>query len=66
MLGEDGYRYLDSTTRVAITRSDGARLRVLRQQRENANGIGQRRPLRFVMNPEAWENVGGALVQHRA
>ena len=39
MLGDDGWRYLDSATRCAITRSDGARLRVIGSNGKTAMGL---------------------------
>ena len=45
MLGDDGWRYLDAATRCAITRSDGARLRVIGSERENRDWASLTPPL---------------------
>ena len=61
MLGEDGYRYLDSSTRCAITRSDGARLRVIGSNGKTAMGLVNT-PLVIADEPGAWEVNGGQLM----
>ena len=61
MLGEDGWRYLDSATRCAITRSDGARLRVIGSNGRTAMGLVDT-PLVIADEPGAWEVNGGQLM----
>ena len=61
MLGEDGWRYLDSSMRCAITRSDGARLRVVGSNGKTAMGLVNT-PLVIADEPGAWETRGGELM----
>ena len=61
MLGEDGWRYLDSSMRCAITRSDGARLRVIGSNGKTAMGLVNT-PLVIADEPGAWETRGGQLM----
>ena len=61
MLGEDGWRYLDSTTRCGITRADGARLRVIGSNGKTAMGLVNT-PLVIADEPEAWETNKGSLM----
>ena len=61
MLGEQGWRYLDSTTRVGITRADGARLRVYGSNGKTLMGLVNT-PLVIADEPGSWENVGGTLI----
>ena len=61
MLGEDGWRYLDSATRCAITRKDGARLRVIGSNGKTAMGLVDT-PLVIADEPGAWEVNGGQLM----
>ena len=61
MLGDDGWRYLDSATRCAITRSDGARLRVIGSNGRTAMGLVDT-PLVIADEPGAWEVNGGQLM----
>ena len=61
MLGESGWRYLDSSTRCAITRSDGARLRVIGSNGRTAMGLVAT-PLVIADEPGAWETNGGQLL----
>ena len=61
MLGEDGWRYLDSATRCGITRADGARLRVIGSNGRTAMGLVNT-PLVIADEPGAWEvNKGGLM-----
>lgn len=61
MLGEDGYRYLDSATRCGITASNGARLRVLGSNGKTAMGLVNT-PWVIADEPGAWEVAGGQLM----
>ena len=61
MLGERGWRYLDSATRCAITREDGARLRVIGSNGKTAMGLVNC-PLVIADEPGAWETRGGQLM----
>jgi len=61
MLGEDGYRYLDSATRCGITGPSGARLRVLGSNGKTAMGLVNT-PWVIADEPGAWEAVGGQLM----
>lgn len=61
MLGEEGWCYLDSSTRCAITRADGARLRVLSSNGRTAMGLVHT-PLVIADEPGAWEVNGGQLM----
>ena len=61
MLGEKGWRYLDSATRCAITRKDGARLRVIGSNGKTAMGLVDT-PLVIADEPGAWEVNGGQLM----
>lgn len=61
MLGEDGYRYLDSATRCGITASNGARLRVLGSNGKTAMGLVDT-PWVIADEPGAWEVAGGQLM----
>ena len=61
ILGEDGWRYLDSETRCAITREDGARLRVIGSNGQTAMGLVDT-PLAIADEPGAWEMYGGQLM----
>ena len=61
MLGEDGWRYLDSATRCGITRADGARLRVIGSNGKTAMGLVNT-PLVIADEPGAWEVNKGALM----
>ena len=61
MLGEEGWRYLDSAQRIAITRADGARLRVIGSNGRTAMGLVDT-PLVIADEPGAWEvNKGGLM-----
>lgn len=61
MLGETGWRYLDSAQRCAITRHDGARLRVIASNGKTAMGLVNT-PLVIADEPGAWEVNGGQLL----
>ena len=61
MLGERGYRYLDSSTRCAITRQDGARLRVVGSNAKTSFGLVDT-PLVVADEPGAWERRGGQML----
>ena len=61
MLGEDGYRYLDSATRCAITAPNGARLRVLGSNGKTSMGLVNT-PWVIADEPGAWEVNGGQLM----
>ena len=62
MLGEDGYRYLDSATRCAITHPDTrTRLRVIGSNGKTAMGLVGC-PWAICDEPGAWEVRGGALM----
>ena len=61
MLGEADYRYLDSSTRCAITRADGARLRVIGSNGRTAMGLVNT-PLAVADEPGSWEQQGGELM----
>lgn len=61
ILGETDFRYIDSSTRCGITRSDGARLRVIGSNGKTAMGL-LRTPLVIADEPGAWEVVGGELM----
>lgn len=61
MLGESGFRYLDSSTRCGITRADGARLRVIGSNGRTAMGLVNT-PLVVADEPGAWEVSGGQLM----
>ena len=61
-LGEDGYRYLDSGTRLAITHpSTATRLRVLSSDAKRAMGIVGC-PLLIADEPGAWVGAAGELM----
>lgn len=61
-LGDDGYRYLDSGTRLAITHPETAtRLRVLSSDAKRAMGIVGC-PLLIADEPGAWVGAGGELM----
>ncbi|MCY3845695.1 MAG: hypothetical protein OXH69_19390 [Acidobacteria bacterium] len=61
-LGDDGYRYLDSGTRLAITHpSTATRLRVLSSDAKRAMGIVGC-PLLIADEPGAWVGAGGELM----
>ena len=61
MLGDDGWRYLDSATRCAITRSDGARLRVIGSNGKTAFGLVDTE-LAILDEPGSYEvNKGGLM-----
>ena len=61
ILGEEEYRYLDSSTRCAITRADGARLRVIGSNGRAAMGLVHT-PLVIGDEPGSWEVNGGTLM----
>ena len=61
MLGEDGFRYLDSSTRCAITAANGARLRVMGSNGKTAMGLVNT-PLVIADEPGSWEANGGELM----
>ena len=61
LLGEDGWRYLDSSTRCGITRGDGARLRVIGSNGRTAMGLVNT-PLVVADEPGSWETRGGELM----
>ena len=61
MLGEDGYRYLDSATRCGITGPNGARLRVLGSNGKTSMGLVNT-PWVIADEPGAWEVNGGQLM----
>ena len=62
MLGEDGYRYLDSATRCAITHvSTRTRLRVIGSNGKTAMGLVGC-PWAICDEPGAWEVKGGELL----
>ncbi len=61
ILGEDGWRYLDSATRCGITREDGARLRVVGSNGKTAMGLVNT-PLVVADEPGAWEVNKGQLM----
>ena len=60
-LGETDYRYLDSSTRCAITAANGARLRVIGSNGRTAMGLVNT-PLVIADEPGAWEAAGGELM----
>ena len=62
MLGEDGYRYLDSATRCAIThRRSRTRLRVISSSGKAAMGLVNT-PWLVADEPGSWETIGGQLM----
>ena len=61
MLGETGYRYLDSSTRAGITRHDGGKLRVLGSNAKTSFGFVNT-PIAIVDEPGALEINGGGLL----
>ena len=61
MLGEGGFRYLDSATRCGITSPNGARLRVLGSNGKTSMGLVDV-PLVVADEPGAWETNGGQLM----
>ena len=61
MLGERGYRYLDSSTRCSISTASGARLRVVGSNGRTAMGLVNT-PLVIADEPGAWEVNGGQLL----
>ena len=61
MLGEDGYRYLDSATRCGITRIGGGRLRVQGSNAKTAMGLVNV-PLVIADEPGSREVVSGELM----
>ena len=62
MLGEDDYRFLDSSTRCGITSlTNGARLRVLGSNGKTAMGLVNT-PWVIADEPGAWETNGGQLM----
>ena len=64
--GREGYRYLDSVTRIGIThRATNTRLRVLSSKAKSAFGIVGC-PLLIFDEPGALETVGGTLSRTRS
>lgn len=61
MLGEDGFRYIDSATRAGITKKDGGRLRVVGSNGKTAMGLVNT-PIVVCDEPGAWEQAGGELL----
>ena len=61
MLGEKGYRYIDSATRAGITKSNGGRLRVIGSNGKTAMGLVNT-PLVVADECGAWETNGGELL----
>ena len=61
ILGEPGYRYLDSSTRAGITRHDGGRLRVVGSNAKTSFGLVHT-PIVVADEPGAWEINGGQLL----
>ena len=61
LLGEAGYRYLDSTTKVGITAPNGAKLRVLASSGRTAMGL-MSVPLVIADEPGAWQVRDGELL----
>ena len=61
LLGETGYRYLDSTTKVGITAPNGAKLRVLASSGRTAMGL-MSVPLVIADEPGAWQVRDGELL----
>lgn len=61
MLGEAGWRYMDSAQRLEATRKDGAKLRVIGSNGRTAMGLVNV-PLVIADEPGAWEVIGGTLL----
>ncbi|MCY4385404.1 MAG: terminase large subunit [Nitrospinae bacterium] len=61
MLGEAGYRYIDSATRAGITKQKGGRLRVVGSNGKTAMGLVNT-PLVVADEPGSWEINGGQLL----
>ena len=61
MLGEDGYRYRDSTREMGIHGPQDTNLKVISSRGKGAFGIVGAR-LAFADEPGAWEVVGGELM----
>ena len=61
LLGESGYRYLDSTTKVGITAPNGAKLRVQASSGRTAMGL-MSVPLVIADEPGAWQVRDGELL----
>lgn len=61
LAGRSEFRYLDSATRCAITRNDGARLRVIGSNGKTAMGLVST-PIVIADEPGSWEQRGGELL----
>ena len=63
MLGEGGYRYQDSSTRLGVTHTEtNTRLRAVGSSGRTIMGIGAGTAFVVADEPGSWENAGGTLM----